>query len=52
MVGTIFQDAKGQGSLAVDLAVQLVRGQKVKHDNYILFQLVTKENVSNFAKSN
>lgn len=52
MVGTVFQDAKGQGTLAVDLAVQLAQGKPVKHDNYIPFQLVTKENVANFMKSN
>ena len=44
MVGTVFQDAKGQGALAVDLAVQLAQGKQVSHDNYIPFQLVTKEN--------
>ena len=48
LVGTVFQDAKGQGSLAVDLAVQIVQGQKVKHDNYLPFQLVTTENLANF----
>ena len=52
MVGTVFQDAKGQGTLAVDLAVQLAEGKPVKHDNYIPFQLVTKENVAKFLKSN
>jgi inositol transport system substrate-binding protein len=52
LVGTVFQDARGQGALAVDLAVQLVEGKPVKHDNYIPFQLVTKENVTNFLKSN
>lgn len=50
MAGTVFQDAKGQGSLAVDLAAQLAQGQTVKHDNYIPFQLVTKENVASFQK--
>ncbi|MGH7953847.1 MAG: substrate-binding domain-containing protein, partial [Limisphaerales bacterium] len=50
MVGTVFQDAKGQGTLAVDLAVKLVQGKKVPHDTYIPFQLVTKENVTNFMK--
>jgi inositol transport system substrate-binding protein len=48
LIGTVFQDAKGQGSLAVDLAVQLAQGQKVKHDNYLPFQLVTTENLANF----
>ena len=50
LVGTVFQDAKGQGALAVDLAVQLVQGKPVKHDNYIPFQLVTKDNVASFMK--
>lgn len=50
LVGTVFQDAKGQGALAVDLAVQLAQGKQVKHDNYIPFQLVTKDNVANFMK--
>jgi inositol transport system substrate-binding protein len=52
MVGTVFQDAKGQGALAVDLAVQLVQGKPVKHDNYIPFQLVTKDNLAAFLKAN
>jgi inositol transport system substrate-binding protein len=48
LAGTVFQDAKGQGSLAVDLAVQIVQGGKVKHDNYLPFTLVTTENVGKF----
>jgi inositol transport system substrate-binding protein len=52
MVGTVFQDAKGQGTMAVDLAVQLAAGKTVRHDNYIPFQLVTKENVADFEKAN
>ncbi|HTV43517.1 MAG TPA: sugar ABC transporter substrate-binding protein [Candidatus Sulfotelmatobacter sp.] len=52
MVGTVFQDAKGQGSLAVELAVDLAQGKSVKHDNYIPFQLVTTTNVSQFVKAN
>jgi inositol transport system substrate-binding protein len=50
LAGTVFQDAHGQGSLAVELADQLVKGQKIKHTNFIPFQLVTKENVNNFLK--
>lgn len=50
MVGTVFQDAKGQGTMAVDLAVQLVQGVAVKHETYIPFQLVTKDNVTDFQK--
>ena len=52
MVGTVFQDAKGQGAQAVDLAADLAQGKTVSHDNYIPFQLVTTTNVSQFAKSN
>jgi len=48
LVGTVFQDARGQGSLAVDLAAQLARGQKVKHDNYLPFKLVTVDNVGSY----
>jgi len=51
LVGTVFQDAKGQGTLAVDLAVQIVQGQKVKHDNYLPFTLVTTENVGKFLNA-
>lgn len=51
MAGTVFQDAKGQGAMAVDLAVDLVQGKPVKHDNYIPFQLVTTNNVAQFMQS-
>lgn len=51
MAGTVFQDAKGQGTMAVDLAVDVVEGKPVKHDNYIPFQLVTKTNVAEFMPS-
>jgi inositol transport system substrate-binding protein len=51
MVGTVFQDAKGQGTMAVDIAVDLVQGKTVKHDNYIPFQLVTTNNVAQFMQS-
>ncbi len=51
MVGTVFQDAKGQGAMAVDLAVDLAEGKPVQHDNYIPFQLVTKTNVAEFMQS-
>ncbi|MGH7941555.1 MAG: substrate-binding domain-containing protein [Limisphaerales bacterium] len=51
MVGTVFQDANKQGRMAVDLAVDLVKGKSVKHDNYIPFQLVTKTNVAEFEQN-
>lgn len=50
MVATIYQDAHGQGSRAVQLAVQLAQGHKVKHLMYIPFQLVTRKNVAQFMK--
>jgi len=52
MIGTVFQDAKGQGTMAVDMAVNLAQGKPVQHDNYIPFQLVTKTNVVQFMPSN
>jgi inositol transport system substrate-binding protein len=50
LAGTVFQDAAGQGTMAVDLAYKLVKGEKVDHLDYIPFQLVTKANVNNFLK--
>jgi inositol transport system substrate-binding protein len=52
LAGSVFQDAKSQGDQAVDLAVQLAQGKSVNHNNYIPFQLITKDNVANFQKSN
>jgi len=48
LVGTVFQDARGQGALAVELAKRLAEGQKVVHDNDIPFELVTRENLAKF----
>lgn len=46
---TVFQDAKGQGAGAVDIAIQLAQKQPVeKKEVFIPFQLVTKENVDGF----
>ena len=50
MAATIFQDANGQGSVAVDLAKKIVQGQKTNHTYYIPFQLVTKANLNDFLK--
>ena len=38
---TVFQDAKGQGRTAVDVAVKLVRGDGVPKEIFIPFKLVT-----------
>lgn len=46
---TVFQDARGQGEGAIDMAIQLAQKQPVeKKEVFIPFQLVTKENVDEF----
>ncbi|MDB6177013.1 sugar ABC transporter substrate-binding protein [Paracoccus sp. Z330] len=49
---TVFQDAVGQGHGAVDAAVRLARGEEVEQISYIPFQLITPENLDQFASSN
>jgi inositol transport system substrate-binding protein len=51
LVGTVFQDAHGQGSLAVELASRIIKGEKVEHNNYIPFRLITKDNLNEFVKN-
>ena len=45
---TVFQDARGQGSAAVRAAFEIIRKQEFAKENYIPFQLVTRENVDRF----
>ena len=52
LVGTVFQDAKGQGVLSVELAYKLIKGEKVEHNVYIPFKLITRENLNDFHKIN
>jgi inositol transport system substrate-binding protein len=40
---TVFQDAKGQGGTAVEIAAKIVRKQPYEKQVYIPFRLVTKE---------
>lgn len=40
---TVFQDAKGQGSTAIDTALKIIRKQPYEKEIYIPFRLVTKE---------
>jgi inositol transport system substrate-binding protein len=42
---TVFQDAKGQGSAAVETALKIVRKQPFDKETYIPFRLVTKESM-------
>jgi ABC-type sugar transport system substrate-binding protein len=49
---TVFQDAFGQGSGAVDTAIKLAKGEKVEAKVWIPFQLVTPENMDKFVTKN
>jgi inositol transport system substrate-binding protein len=49
---TVFQDAAGQGSGALDAALKLARGESVEQKVYIPFQLVTPENIGDFLSKN
>ena len=49
---TVFQDAFGQGSGAVDAAIKLAKGEKVEAKVWIPFQLVTPENMDQFVSKN
>jgi len=49
---TVFQDAAGQGSGAVNAALALARGEAVEQKVYVPFQLVTPDNVADFAAKN
>ncbi|MHA4737986.1 sugar ABC transporter substrate-binding protein [Dyadobacter sp. MSC1_007] len=47
---TVFQNAKEQGSKAVETAVKAAKKEKFEQQVLIPFQLVTKENVGEFLK--
>ena len=49
---TVFQDAFGQGSGAVDAAIKLAKGDKVDAKVWIPFQLVTPANMDQFMNKN
>jgi inositol transport system substrate-binding protein len=49
---TVFQDAAGQGSGALNAALSLAKGEEVDQKVYIPFQLVTPANVDNFLSKN
>jgi len=49
---TVFQDAAGQGSGAVNAAVALARGEDVEQKVYIPFQLVIPSNIDQFLSKN
>ncbi len=41
---TVFQDAFGQGSGALDVALKVLNGEEVEKDTWVPFKLVTKDN--------
>ena len=47
---TVFQDARAQGSTAVETACRIVRGQPYDKKAFIPFKLVTAANVGDFTK--
>ncbi|MDF0600482.1 sugar ABC transporter substrate-binding protein [Psychromarinibacter sp. C21-152] len=49
---TVFQDAAGQGAGALDAALKLANGEEVDQKVYIPFQLVTPENMEEYATKN
>ncbi len=48
MKGTVFQDAKGQGTGAINAAYKIVQKEKVDKTIYIPYVLVTKENLDQY----
>lgn len=49
---TVFQDAAGQGSSAVDVAVDLANGKDVAQKVWVPFELVTPATMDKYAKRN
>ena len=49
---TVFQNAAGQGSGALDAALKLARGEEVEQKVYIPFELVTPANIDNYLAKN
>lgn len=47
---TVFQDARGQGSRAVEAAVRLARKQPCEPEVLLPFELVTRDNVARFLR--
>ena len=48
MIASDFQDAEGQISGAIDAAVKVLNGEEVEKEIWIPFQMITKDNVSEF----
>lgn len=47
---TVFQDARGQGSTAIETALKIINGEPYEKKVFIPFQLVTRDNVDTFMR--
>jgi ABC-type sugar transport system substrate-binding protein len=47
---TVFHNAKGQGKLAVQTALKLIKGEAIDSFNWVPFELVTRENYKNYMQ--
>jgi len=45
---TVFQNGPGQGRLAIDVLLKLIKGETVDIKNFVPFELVTKENLDKY----
>lgn len=50
LIATIFQDGAGQGTKALDVAVQKVKGENIEKEYWIDFEKVTQDNVADYFK--
>lgn len=50
LIASIFQDGAGQGSKALEIAVEAAKGNKVEKEYWIDFEPVTKDNVAEFKQ--
>ena len=47
---SVLQDSKGQGKGAVDVAVQIIKGEEYEKDTRIPFRAITKDNVDAYLE--
>ena len=52
LVATVFQDARGQGAGAIEVAAKLAKGESVPKTTFIPFQLVTPANIADYQAKN
>jgi inositol transport system substrate-binding protein len=48
---TVFQNGPGQGKLALDVLLKLIKHENVDKRNFVAFELVTKENVDKYLEA-